>query len=174
MQVTELIIITVTLISSGQCQFQPYIVDGQNASIKDFPYCACLKITCTDKEKHKTVYICGASIINQDITLTAAHCVHTCKHETSIAISVGRVLKAGDAVSTAHSYFSHDGYNERNFSHDIALIRLKTRLTFSAKVSRIALMANPPYKEVAVVAGWGFWDVSIFLLVREYFQASPL
>ncbi|XP_075991735.1 chymotrypsin-1-like [Anticarsia gemmatalis] len=139
-------------------KIQQLIYYGDYAKIGKFPYTAHLGILCYMEKKKKIPWICGSSILNQALLLTAAHCLETCRSETEIVASVGheRIMKGG--VSTGHSFVLHENYDDEVLNHDIALVRLKTHIRFSSNVSRVALSKKlRPFtnKDKALVAGWG-------------------
>lgn len=141
---------------------KPFIVKGVKANISDFPYVAHLTNNCNDENNDYNIsWICGSSIINQHILLTAAHCVYGCIKKTFITISVGQEYKIKNSVSIAHSYIVHEDFNEETLSYDVALIRVEIPLKFNSTINRVALLKNPPYKEQALVAGWGITNVGI-------------
>lgn len=160
MRITQLALILTYLISVGQCQMEPYIVEGHDADISDFPYVAHMSIKCKQRDGRQYQYVCGASIVNQQLILTAAHCTNECTGKSSFAISVGHENKHYGASSTVYSFLQHKKFNEQNLQNDICLVRLKTQLVFSSTVQRVALMRNPPDEGLAVVAGWGIYNVS--------------
>lgn len=51
---------------------EPFIVGAENTPIENFPHAVYLELT-NDRK-----WICGSAILNQDIILTAAHCLYTC------------------------------------------------------------------------------------------------
>lgn len=139
---------------------EPFIVNGYDAHISEFPYSANLYIRCKKKNGDMSGHICGSSIINQYLTLTAAHCTSKCEEKIGITVYVGHEDWRLGASSTADSYRQHEDFDTEHLTNDIALVRLKTPLKFGSSVMRIALMENPPYREEAFVAGWGRYSVS--------------
>ncbi|XP_063376602.1 collagenase-like [Cydia fagiglandana] len=133
-----------------------FIVGGNYSIIEDFPHVAFLHIKC---KKVGATY-CGASIINQAILLTAAHCLHTCtnKQNFSIKAYTGSVKKyKGDKYEVV-GFQVHEQYIHKNFSNDIAMLVLKENLKFGKGVQKISLMRNVPQYKIAEIAGWGWID----------------
>lgn len=58
---------------------EPYVVGGDFTDIAHFPHSVFLDINCMSNG-----WICGSSILNQRILLTAAHCVFACKRDWQI------------------------------------------------------------------------------------------
>lgn len=140
---------------------EPFIIDGDLADINQFPHSAYLSIRC-NKKGIDGVYLCGASIVNQYLTLTAAHCTYKCTKNTFVTVYVGHNIWYHGASATAHSFIEHEHFDLTEVVHDICLVRLNSPLKFGPNVNRVALMKNPPYNEVASIAGWGQYDVSMF------------
>lgn len=146
------------LIHVMKCEIENLVVEGEVANIAQFPHSGFLNIQCTKPSEGG--FICGSSIINQRIVLTAAHCVNTCASGHSVSVSVGHRNMYKGSVSSINYILTHPQYNNRIFHYDLALLRSRTALRFSYVVRRVALMKNPPYYEEAHVAGWGYIKVS--------------
>ncbi|KAJ8729185.1 hypothetical protein PYW08_000766 [Mythimna loreyi] len=142
-----------SFIHMTKCDVEPRIIDGEEASIKQFPHSVFLRIA-----NHPLLWgtsLCGASIIHQRMLLTAAHCLMHSNKESNISVFVGDANKWKGLQSSIHSFFVHTKFKRQTVLNDIALVRLKTDLKFNERVKRVALMKNPPYNEKAQVAGWG-------------------
>lgn len=63
-------------VASHAYTIQPRIIDGEKAKAGQFPYYAYLSITSSDPRKGSA---CGASIINSEWILTAAHCLQNAR-----------------------------------------------------------------------------------------------
>ena len=114
-------------------------------------------------------YFCGGTIIDAKTILTAAHCYH------------GKNLNSGDWFITAgvvhiqdgagQSVFVekitlHESWNPSTTDNDIAILKLKTPLTFNDKVQRACLPeASFVPTGKAVASGWG--------LVSQFPNQSP-
>lgn len=143
-----------------ECQMEPFVVGGEKATIINFPHSVFVYMKCFDETGTGFTWICGASIVNELIILTAAHCFDGCFHHRYISTFVGHSERAQGSKSTVETFSRYPDYNEGYSGYDLALARLKTRIKFGAKVKRIALMKSPPYYEKAQVAGWGLTIVS--------------
>lgn len=63
----------ILLVNLKHCStMEPFIVGAQNALIENFPHAVYLELSTNRK------WICGSAILNQDIVLTAAHCLYIC------------------------------------------------------------------------------------------------
>ncbi|XP_075991759.1 uncharacterized protein LOC142987094 [Anticarsia gemmatalis] len=157
------IISLLSFLAVCDAEIQMYVMEGSYANISKFPYSAFLGVQCVlAPGKDPTPWICGSSILNQQLLLTAAHCLEDCIKESPITISVGHERLMQGAIGTAHSFIMHENYNDDDdVMNDIALVRVKKRIQFNSKVSRVALMRKPPYYEAAIIAGWGFDGMGI-------------
>lgn len=144
-----------------ECRMEPFVVGGEDADIKAFPHSTFTYIKCFEgSNTESSNWICGGSILNERIVMTAAHCLYGCSRKSKFTVSVGhKNLKKG-VVSTIRNYLIHPHYNNEITINDVALMTVKTELKFGKKVKRLALMENPPYYERAQIAGWGMTNVS--------------
>lgn len=82
-----IIFLLVLFLNSINNEMEPFIVDGVSARIEDYPHSVYLEVRC------KIQWICGASILNQNILLTAGHCLYSCilnsKYNHKVYASVG-------------------------------------------------------------------------------------
>ena len=69
---TKLHVMFSILVMRSNCKMEPFVVGGVYITIKDYPHCIFLAVDCSKP------WICGASVLNQNILITAAHCVHIC------------------------------------------------------------------------------------------------
>lgn len=146
------VLVNFYMISAKQ---EGYIVGGQKSNIKEFPHSAFLQVTVDDK-----AWICGSSILNQVIILTAAHCVHHKIGLYNFIVHVGSTNRRTGKQHKVKTYREHENYGESTLDNDIALLRLRVPLKLSETVRRIILMKNPPQESFGYVAGWGLVDVS--------------
>lgn len=151
------------LVFRRECKMEPFIVGGKAAKIADFPYVAYLGIECVEKDAEEVEsWVCGASIVNQNILLTAGHCLFGCTESSLIVVYVGHENILEGTMVTAHSFIIHEYYTHTWLTNDIGLVRLKAPLVFSESISRVAILKDPPYDEESKLAGWGLVEVSIF------------
>lgn len=138
-------------------ELEGYIVGGERVPIDLYPHAVFLDVICS----MSITWICGASIVNQHFTVTAAHCVVECTTNGHISVAVGHENRNRGVISSAYKYKTHEDYNDSTLSSDIALVRLRTPFEFGQYVKRAIVMRNPPRDNVAYVAGWGLIDVSL-------------
>ncbi|XP_063358195.1 cathepsin G-like isoform X1 [Cydia amplana] len=125
-----------------------FIVGGDVVeTIKEFPHVAFLALTGSDGS-----YICGSSILNQVLLVTAAHCLDDIH---KITASVGSLNRDEGTLYIVKSFEQHKQWDPIHVNHDIGLCRLKKPLTLGNKVKRVVLMKHPPKTHMADLAGWG-------------------
>ncbi|XP_037949897.1 trypsin-like [Teleopsis dalmanni] len=156
--VTLFALISCAFASTLPEEFDGRIVNGEDATIEEFPYQVSL-------QKTSGGHFCGGSIINEDTVVTAAHCM-TSQVISNLKIRLGSTLynEGGEYVSV-RAFEYHPGYNSKTKENDIAVIKLATPVRESAKIRYIALAETTPATgTAAVVTGWGvkcfLWCIS--------------
>lgn len=147
------------LINSKAKKLEGFIVWGDTANIDSFPHSAFMSLSCVINHSPSR-WRCGASILNQEIFLTAAHCFDACHHKVHITLSIGHEHKSKGRMVNVNEFRTHQLYKRGELVHDIALLKGRSPLTFNRKISRVAIMRNPPYFETAQLSGWGYINVS--------------
>uniref|UniRef100_A0A2M4ANB5 Putative trypsin-like serine protease n=1 Tax=Anopheles triannulatus TaxID=58253 RepID=A0A2M4ANB5_9DIPT len=127
-------------------------------------------------------YMCGGSIVSQNLILTAAHCLLTEKGLIAaerLLVQVGRNrLKLADTRGQeheAHQLITHPDFDINDLVHDIALIKLATDITFTNYIQPVCLWDRPVDLQGIVgtkgfIVGYGFDQtdrVSDYLLDAE-------
>ncbi|KAJ6650056.1 Limulus clotting factor C, partial [Pseudolycoriella hygida] len=106
------------------------------------------------------VYGCGRRLVKHEaLIVKGAHCVHENGHlllPERVLIQLGRSnLKISGPYSQdfeAYQIFPHHNFNATNLRHDIAIVRLATKVTFSSYVHPICLW-NPNKQSLSEVIG---------------------
>jgi len=135
------------------------IVNGTETDVNEYPWMAMIRPN----------WLCGASIISDQWILTAAHCADGLSYGYSNSdynnyILVGEHDMWNENETDATQRFEiaeviiHPQYATiMGIDHDVALIRLTTTITFTARVGPVCLpTAGESYSGVlATVTGWG-------------------
>ncbi|KPJ18047.1 Chymotrypsin [Papilio machaon] len=129
---------------------ESFVVNGDFAKIKQYPHCVFLVVNCRGK------WICGSSVINQKILLTAAHCLYCASTNPKIDAFAGHEnIKQTSVNRAVKKVLIHDKYSDRNVNSDIGLVMLSEDLPLGKKIKRVILVKQSNYGLSAVVAGWG-------------------
>merc|ERR1712025_1233737 len=104
-------------------------------------------------------FFCGGTILDAKTILTAAHCYHGKDlTATNYFIAAGATNVQDGSAQTAfvESIALHEDYNPSNTNNDIAILKLKTSLTFNDKVRPACLpAATLTPSGIAAASGWG-------------------
>lgn len=123
------------------------IVGGVNTNIESAPWQISLQ--------YNGNHICGGSIYNEEIVITAAHCVVKFQAEQLEIRAGSDKHDEGGIVLPVDRIIQHESYAKDDIN-DIAIIHLAGCLEFSSKIKPIALATETPKpKKIATVTGWG-------------------
>jgi secreted trypsin-like serine protease len=147
-------IVTVPVLAADR-ELDPQIVGGEPVPNGDFPFVASLG----DVREGATVYgrhYCGASLIDRNSVLTAAHCVQGTP-KSPLRVTVGRTVLSGSGGQTRrvsriviHPRFS-------NVKYDAAVLTLRNPV-LGIPALRLAGASQDALEKpgrLATVAGWG-------------------
>jgi secreted trypsin-like serine protease len=151
MLLVGLISFLVACSTKPQETFDPQIVGGKEATPHQFTFMVHLGYTSTSSW-------CGASVIDVNWVLTAAHCVDGEVARDIIVVAGDHLLSIGgegEQVRRGIQIIIHPNYNHQTFNHDIALIKLNRPFVFNKKVSMIGVGNLPAPATVLRVIGWG-------------------
>ncbi|VEN58207.1 unnamed protein product [Callosobruchus maculatus] len=163
------------LSSCGKVDVNERIIGGSSAKLGQYPWIASLK------EELSSRPFCGASLINENHVLTAAHCVEKIEDDCALSpwLSVRNYhVRLGEhdwtkAIDCEGSLcapaptdyrilnaITHPDYTHSTHSNDIALVKFEGRATYNTFVQPICLPQGQllsPYrlKGHVIVAGWG-------------------
>ncbi len=155
--VTTSLLATVIAFSISQAyadaEKSPRIIGGTQATVGTYPWMVSLK-------DNSGQHFCGASLINKQWVMTAAHCV-VGENANNISVVVGEYntaqVDAGEQSSKVEKIIIHAGYKDASSSdNDIALLKLSSEINNKA-VTPIspALMSGIKANTLLTVMGWG-------------------
>jgi len=138
----------------------PKIVGGVDAIKNEFPFMVKMGIN-FDNES----FGCGASIINADFILTAAHCVYDDNGGRAIPSNIYMFLgqhdydynsQTYDQVVTGVQIYEYN-YDASQNINDIAIVRVNQKIQMNSKVQPICLASttNTYADRTGTVMGWG-------------------
>lgn len=142
------------------------IVGGQTAAPHQFPYQVSIRHAANNQ------HFCGGSIIRRNFILTAAHCLVIREAELIVFVAGAHFLTELPAVYEVAEIIMHPHYNGSNAYNDIALLRSRNDIVFSATVHPISL-GGGPYIGAGLWArtsGWGNQFQCFFLCPAEELQ----
>ena len=133
---------------------QNRILQGKNATLGQFPYQVSIQI-----KKFFYDHLCGGSIVNKRVIITAAHCLVGVKPQ-QLKVATGTVLVDEGDLYDVEKIVIHEKYTgkeESSLIHDIALLRTSNDIKFNENAQPVAL-ATPdhPMPSKAMVSGWGY------------------
>ncbi|XP_063911248.1 chymotrypsin-1-like isoform X2 [Zophobas morio] len=148
------ILLLINLVSGSS--LNPRIVNGVNTYQNEFPQIVSLR--------YNNKHTCGATILNENFLLTAAHCVQLNVINYNVQYGLTHIIEGPNApnVIGVSRLIPHENYlpvvilmGARN---DVALVELKESLKFGTNVQPTKLpkaSSTVPESSTAVVAGWG-------------------
>lgn len=129
------------------------IVGGENARIMDFPWQVSIQ--------ENFFHLCGASIINENRILTAAHCFQEFSKLKNYSVIAG----SADCLQEPKNHIKviqiavHPNYNNITQSADIAVLWLGQSVIFNQNIRPVRIPDQNQLTKtgtIAHVAGWGY------------------
>ncbi|XP_018563116.1 trypsin-4-like isoform X2 [Anoplophora glabripennis] len=147
-----LLLTSVLLLGDSDCALER-IIGGRQAYEQEFPYQLSLM-----RNGH---IMCGATLVSQDIALTAAHCL---PKRGLYSVRAGSIyMDKGGVVSDVKEAILHPGYDSNTEDYDLAILKLSKHLPLSEDIRPVRLPEqdeSPPRGVKGYVTGWG--SVSAF------------
>ncbi|MBW3696207.1 serine protease [Vibrio sp. T187] len=132
------VILFTSCVSYAEVEISPYIVNGSTSSVATFPSIAHLFI---DSLEYDNVYYsqpyCGATILDEDHILTAAHCIYGDTVVQLFTTVVPQLFNVNDypfgniqRVRVSEIYYRNDFSNDLSdlLANDIAILKLESSL----------------------------------------------
>lgn len=113
------------------------------------------------QEEFKISYKCGATIVRDNVAVTAAHCVSKSGNNLNeqimkLRIEQGELLSSSSHQFNIYKSIVHEDYNYETYQNDIALLMLESKISFSTQVQPICLPPPTLANEgIAVAVGFG-------------------
>ncbi|XP_038565803.1 tryptase-2-like [Micropterus salmoides] len=117
------------------------IIGGDDAKESSWPWMVHLNMTSDGINRWR----CGGTILNSQWVMTAANCLDEHLkpdfHRSMVWIGVHKLQKAAVKYVGILNYVKHPDYQalSRGYKNNIALIKLKKKITFSNKVTAVSL-----------------------------------
>ncbi|KAK6634829.1 hypothetical protein RUM44_000076 [Polyplax serrata] len=155
------------------------IIGGKEASMNAFPWVASIGYQIDPSKPKDITFRCGGVLINSNTVLTAAHCavdlpknivldtIRLGEHDTATNPDCQNDVCADPVVDfKPEEIILPKNYNEVPLKHDLALIRLKRKVTYTDYVRPICLPSGKFYRKNLVgrmteVTGWGIYDMKL-------------
>ncbi|KAL7024456.1 hypothetical protein ACKWTF_013047 [Chironomus riparius] len=158
LQQAFLLVIFVTLAATSPIEITPFVVNGTDARIEEFPFLVSLQWRFNDST---FIHYCGGTILNKDWVLTAAHCLND-DDPTTNQIEYGTTVISHGSKGINTVYFErtiiHEKFDPFTLFHDIGLIKTKSPMTIVLFEYKVKLPIPSDYFSTgtpAVLAGWG-------------------
>ncbi|MBT2401581.1 trypsin-like serine protease [Streptomyces sp. ISL-100] len=140
-----------------------YIIGGTEKPNGSYPFMTAL----LNKGRGSAVdrQFCGASLLSQDVVMTAAHCVDGTKAKT-IEVTIGRTLlsdKRQGSLRNVADIVVHPRYAKGYEAYDMALLTLDKPVRGTAPVHLPTIGTDALIRPgaSATVAGWGNTDTEV-------------
>ncbi|XP_026465560.1 chymotrypsin-2-like [Ctenocephalides felis] len=146
----KLVVFSCLVALSFGASLENRIIGGEDAKDGEYPH----QISLRFQSRHT----CGGSILHSLYILTAAHCVEGRDDDvTKFTVVAGSVsLTKGGEVHQVDKITYHDKYSPETMHNDIAVIKLKTPITFDNNKKTIALPKEDTIGgETVQLSGWG-------------------
>lgn len=138
----------------GRKPFGARIVGGEEALPNSWPWQVSLR--------YNGRHICGASLVNQDWVVSAAHCVYQSSDPGRYSLVLGAHRRTGDGkVFQVSRVIKHHLFSMQHLRHDVAVLKLARPATLNKKISTICLPKDmEPVRPGTncYVTGWGRID----------------
>jgi len=138
-------------LGGGFMGIPPRIVGGAVVARNELPYQLSLR--------YNGQHICGASVLNTNYAITAAHCAVIGSASSFSLVGGDHSISGNDGTEQTRQVSQvkvHSGYNDNTLVNDIALMKLSSPFTLNNYVKAVTIPASSfAASGNAVVSGWG-------------------
>ena len=135
------------------------IVGGNATEIESYPYQLSLR--------RFNSHSCGASLLNESVAITAAHCTYRLSHKW-LSVRAGSTYRNdGGVIVKVKKVIQNEMFKMSVIDYDMSLLILDPPLNLSDSIQPLNLPEvndTLPIGETVTVTGWGTTAVSIFFL----------
>ncbi|ASK54038.1 serine protease [Vibrio tarriae] len=134
-------------------EISPYIVNGTNANVANYPSFASLAIYISPYQYSSGTY-CGATVLNSRYILTAAHCIYGDSYAMLYTVAIPQLQDESDypngnvQFARGSEFYYPDSYVNSSsvyWPNDIAIIKLESDLNVSNFVGVLNSSINNSY-----------------------------
>lgn len=123
------------------------ITAGKNAELGDWPWMAALFYRSkTDFHDAQPKYRCGGTLVSKDWVITAAHCFDETSNLVSVRLGDLNLNDSSEGASPidvpVREVILHPEYTTRPTTNDLALVRLRTPVTFTSLIRPICVLSG--------------------------------
>ncbi|XP_044537656.1 transmembrane protease serine 11C-like [Gracilinanus agilis] len=108
--------------------------------------------------QQNNIHRCGATLINNNWLVTAAHCFVNAKNPQEWSATFGLLLSDPKLKRSVKNIIIHEKYRYPAHDHDIALVNLSKPVLYTSTIRKVCLPEAsynfPPNSDV-IVTGWG-------------------
>ncbi|EDO47153.1 predicted protein, partial [Nematostella vectensis] len=144
------------------------VINGQDAAPHTWPW----QLSLRRDGKH----ICGASLVEPGLAITAAHCVIQNKTSSNFTLVAGAHYREHDGKELTISKITyHPGFSFATADHDIAILRLSAPVLLTSSVNTICLPSQGARASLGgncFISGWGRINSSDMQLLANKLQQS--
>ena len=113
-------------------------------------------------DKFERNQVCGGTILDEETILSAAHCFHplgSIDNNDYIEAGIRLEKSSSGQIVLVQEIINHPNFDDNTKDNDIAILKLKTHLTFNENVQP-ACLPKPSFAaeetgEMSVTSGWG-------------------